>query len=132
MVVFLRFCCSGANRFRVAEAGRSGGFEKAVGRPFECRDIDALHPHHGVEGALGAGGIGAADQAHELARDDLPREAIAILDPAALLGLRHGGERVAQAIDLGLRFDRDLERNRLIEFEERPAIEAGECVVPSG
>ena len=72
-------------------------------------------------------GIGAADQARKLPRDDLPREAIAILDPAALLGLRHGGERVAQAIDLGLRFDRDLERNRLIEFEERPAIETGEC-----
>ena len=60
--------------------------------------------------------------------DNLPREAIAILDPAALLGLRHGRQRVAQAVDLGLRLDWNLERHRFVELEERPAVETREAL----
>ena len=99
-----------------------GGLDEAIGGTFERGDVDPLHPHHRVESALGSGGIGAADEPRNLPRHNLPGEAIAILDPAALLGLRHGRQRVAQAVDVGLRLNWNLERNRLIELEEGPPL----------
>src|ERR1700722_18896708 len=110
----------------------SGGLDEAIGGTLERGDVDPLHPHHRVESALGSGGIGAADEPRKLPRHNLPGEAIAILDPAALLGLRHGRQRVAQAVDLGLRLNWNLERHRLIELKERPAVETREGLPHQG
>jgi len=99
---------------------------RRIGGAFECGDVDALHLHHRVEGPLGASGIGVAEQPCQLARYDLPRQAIAILHPAALFGLWHRRQGVAQAVDLGLCLDRNLERDSLVELEERTAVEAHE------
>jgi len=45
---------------------------QAVGGPFERSDVDTLHLHHRLEGALGAGRIGVAEKGRKLARHDLP------------------------------------------------------------
>lgn|GEM_PF-3641913 len=58
------------------------------------------------------------------ARHDLPREAVAVLDPAAgHLGAAVDAERRPEAIDLGLIHAVDAERQRLAELELRPAIQ---------
>jgi hypothetical protein len=74
----------------------------------------------------GASGIGVAEQPCQLAQYDLPRQAIAILHPAALFGLGHRRQGIAQAVDLGLRLDRNLKRDSLVELEEWTAVEAHE------
>src|ERR1700731_4441626 len=61
----------------------------AIGGTLERGDVDTLHLHHRIEGAPGAGGIGIPDQPDELARTDLPRNAEAVFQPAALLRLGH-------------------------------------------
>src|SRR5438132_1396856 len=54
----------------------------AIGGALERGDIDALHLHHRAERASRPGGIGIADHLHKLARNDLPRKAEAVFDPA--------------------------------------------------
>jgi len=51
---------------------RSSGLNQAVDRSLESSDVDTLHLHHRVEGTLGAGRIGIAEQGRKLARHDLP------------------------------------------------------------
>ena len=113
------------------ERSAGGGLNRAVGRPFESRDVDTLHLHHRLEGALGAARIGIAEKGRKFARHDLPGQTIAILDPAALLSLWNRRERIGQALDLGLRLDRNLKRDGLVELEVRPAIEPDERAAPS-
>src|SRR5438445_12506993 len=83
-------------------ADGSGGWGDAIGGALERGDVDAFHLHHRVEGASCAGAIGIADQPDELAGNDLPRNAEAVFHPAALLSLGHRGERVGEAVGLGL------------------------------
>src|ERR1700722_13361029 len=75
-------------RWRPATAGAplEQSDPQAVGGPFDSSDVDTLHLHHRLESALGAGRIGVAEKSQKLVRHDLPGEAIAIFNPAALLG----------------------------------------------
>src|ERR1700722_5717228 len=67
--------------------GVPAALNRAVGGAFESSDVDTLHLHHRLEGALGAGRIGVAEKGRKLALNDLPGQTVAILNPAALLGL---------------------------------------------
>ena len=53
----------------------------------------------------------------EVRRNDLPGHAVAILQPAALLGFGHGRQCVPVAIDLVLAVATDHERDRFVERE---------------
>src|SRR5262249_49702563 len=109
-----------------SSAHSSGGWGDTIRGALERGDVDAPHLHHRVEDASCAGGIGAADQLDELVRNDLPRNAKAVLYPAALLRLGHCRERAGEAVDFGLSLHGYLERDRLIEMELWSAIQAGE------
>jgi hypothetical protein len=55
------------------------------------RDVEFDHLHHGRHDPLHLRGVGVADELHEHARDDLPGEAVPVLQPAARLGLAAAG-----------------------------------------
>src|SRR4029078_10994835 len=55
-------------------------------------DVDLPHLEHRGHGALGACLVGVGEQLHEPRRDDLPREAEAVLDPAPRPLLPTAGE----------------------------------------
>jgi hypothetical protein len=53
---------------------------------------------------------------------DLPREPVLVLQPPALLRGGNSGELLPIAVDLRLRLARHHERDRLVEFEDGPAV----------
>src|SRR3954451_4759013 len=116
----------GSTGMNISLLESSGGSADAIGGALERRDVEALHVHHRLEGAPGAGAIGVAEQCDELARHDLPRNTEAIFYPAALLGFGHRRERVGDAVGLGLGLHGYLEGDRLVELERRSAIQTGE------
>src|SRR6185437_12647476 len=101
----------------------SGGSGGLIGGTLERRDVEALHLHHRGEDALRP--VGIANQPDELARNDLPRNAEAVLHPTALFRLGHCRERVGEAVGLFLGLDGYLERDSLAELEHRSAVQAG-------
>jgi len=62
-----------------------------------------------------------------VSRNDLPGDAVFVFQPAALLRVLVPafGKLAPIVIDLFLGLAIDLKRNRLVEFEHRPAIERG-------
>src|ERR1700680_438037 len=60
---------------------------QTVGGPFESSDVEALPPHHRLKSTLGAGRVCITKKRRKPARYDLPGQAVAIFNPAALLGL---------------------------------------------
>ena len=60
-------------------------------------------------------GVGVAEQLAQGGRDDLPRQAVAVLQPAARALLAALGERDPQLVDLLLRLAVHEERDRLGE-----------------
>src|SRR5580704_18512637 len=91
------------------------GSGDAIGGALERGEVDTLHLPNRAERASRPRGIAIADQPDELARNDLPRNAEAVFDPAALLSLGHRRERAGEAVDFALRLHGYLERDRLIE-----------------
>ena len=78
-------------------------------RCLDGRDVDLLHRHHRVERTLGLGAT-SRHRVGERARGDLPREAPAVLAPAALAFLAAiADDRVPVAVGLFLIVRRDLE-----------------------
>ena len=112
---------------RRAAGGDSGLDGDALVRLAQLREVDLGHLEHRLHRALGALGVGAGEHLVELPRDDLPRQAEAVLEPAALAGLAAAeDERRPEAIDLGLVLALDHQRDRLGERELRSAVEADE------
>src|SRR5258708_31243162 len=56
-----------------------------IGAP-QAVDVELDHAHHRLHRALRAGLVGSAEIFWQRGRHDLPRHAVAILQPAALLG----------------------------------------------
>src|SRR6476660_7465650 len=56
----------------------------ALERGFDLGDVDLLHGHHRLEGALGGGAIGVVHRLDKNTRSDLPGEAPLVLAPTAL------------------------------------------------
>src|SRR6266542_4656596 len=75
-----------------------------VRRLLEAGDVDLPHPEHGLHGSAGPLRILVAEQLAQPVRDDLPREAVLVLQPAAhalLATIRR--ELRPQSVDLLLR-----------------------------
>jgi len=69
----------------------------------ELRDVELRHLEHRLHRALRAVAVRALEHLVELLRDDLPRQAEAILEPAARAGLAAAvDESVPVAVDFGL------------------------------
>src|SRR5205807_4375387 len=93
----------------------------------ELLDVDLRHLEHRLGRALRGLAIRALHVLDELSRDDLPRQAEAVLQPAADAGLSPAGdEGVPVLVDLGLILAIDRERHRLGELEVGTAVEPDE------
>src|SRR5437764_4085558 len=91
----------------------------AASRRLDGGDIDLLHRHHRLEGALG---LSATDRQRvgQRTRSDLPREAPAVLAPTARAFLAAVADnRVPVAVRLRLIVSGDLEGKRLAVLERR-------------
>ena len=87
-------------------------------------DVDLLHGHHRLEGALGLSATGGK-RIGQRARGDLPGEAPAVLAPAAGAFLAAvADDRVPVAVRLFLIVGRDLEGKGLGVLERGAAVEA--------
>src|SRR5215210_6909947 len=69
-------------------------------RPLQLRDVELLHPHHRVHRAVRLLAVGIGQQPRQRRRRDLPREAEAILEPAARSLFAAVGEGVPELVDL--------------------------------
>src|SRR5947209_6889009 len=99
----------------------------------ELLDVELRHLEHRLGRALRGLAIRALHVLHELARDDLPRQAEAVLQPAADAGLSPAGdEGVPVLVDLGLVLTVDRERHRLVELEVGTAVESHERLAGYG
>src|SRR5713226_5095792 len=94
--------------------------------PLEAFDVDLLHLHHRLHDALRDCGIGIAQELRQSGRNDLPRQAELVLDPAAHLLLSAGGELLPQLVELFLGLAIHDERYGLREPELRPAVQGDE------
>lgn len=87
-------------------------------------DVNLLHLHHGGHG------LGVLDELRQVDGDDLPGEAEAVLEPAALYRRAAFDELVVVVIDIGLRVAADDEGEGLVEGVVRAAVDGrhGESV----
>src|ERR1044072_1368834 len=89
--------------------------------------------HHGVEGALRHFAVRIGHQLHEPAWRDLPRQAEAVLAPAAdALGAAVVDDAVPVAVGLRLVLGVDHERDRFVEVELGAAVETNERHAENG
>src|SRR5687768_13408562 len=93
-------------------------------RRLDSGDIDLLHFHHRIEGALGGSGIGVSYCFGERHGRDLPGEAPFVLAPTARTLLPAvADDCVPVTIGFGLVGGCDLKRECLVVLESRSAIE---------
>src|SRR5678815_2612756 len=101
----------------------SPGNDVTPPRGLDGGDVDLLHRHHRLEGALRLIAAGRK-RVGEHARGDLPGEAPAVLAPAALAFLAAiADDRVPVAVRLFLIVGRDLEGKGLAVLERGATIE---------
>src|SRR5437762_7647056 len=92
-------------------------------RRLDGGDVDLLHRHHRLEGALGLSATGR-HRVGQRARGDLPGEAPAVLAPTARAFLAAiADNRIPVAVRLRLIVRGDLEGERLAVLERRTAVE---------
>src|SRR5580704_4125304 len=95
----------------------------AASRRLDGGDVDLLHRHHRLEGALGLSSTGR-QRVGQRARGDLPGEAPAVLAPTARAFLAAVADnRIPVAVRLRLIVRGDLEGKRLAVLERRAAVE---------
>src|SRR5580704_14989039 len=99
----------------------------SVRRP-QSGDVELHHLQHRLHDPLGLGGVGVAEQFQQHLRHDLPRDAVAVLEPAAAIDQAAGRQRVPQPVDLGLIGAVDLERDRVGVFEPPAAVQRQEAL----
>ncbi len=74
-------------------------------------DVDLVHLHHGLHHARRLAGIRAAQQLAQYAGNDLPGQAVFVLQPAAAAFLAAGGKLVPQFVDFLLALAIDKQRD---------------------
>src|SRR5579859_1450322 len=95
----------------------------AASRRLDGGDVDLLHRHHRLEGALRLSATGR-QRVGQHARGDLPGEAPAVLAPTARAFLAAVADnRIPVAVRLRLIVRGDLEGERLAVLERRAAVE---------
>src|SRR5206468_7792137 len=96
-------------------------------RPLELAYLDLLHLKHGRHDPSGLCRIGVTEHPRQHVGNDLPREAVFVFEPAALLRAFVSTLRqfVPVVVDLFLRVATDLERDGRREAEYWPTIERG-------
>src|SRR5919197_1594803 len=88
------------------------------------RDVDLLHLHHRIEGALGNSRIGIRDRLRQGDRGNLPGQAPSVFTPAARTLLAAvADDRVPIAVRFGLVDGGDLKRERFVVFEGRTTVQ---------
>src|SRR5215208_6815187 len=97
-------------------------------RPLERSDVDLLHLEHRGHHTLRLLAVGVAEQLGQALRDDLPREAEPVLEPAARALFAALRQLAPVRVDLFLALAADLERDRLVEREVRAAVERDELL----
>ena len=106
-----------------AASKRRLGLLCVIVRSFQCRHVELDHLHHRFHHSLYLLLVLAADELHETSRDDLPRDAELIGDPATLRwGCPGADEFVPVLVNFFLVFAIDKERETFGEFEVRAAI----------
>src|SRR5499427_7753100 len=108
---------------RWRNAARSGRL-----RPSQGRDVDLAHLQHRAHDPLRRFGISVHQHLGQRSREDLPREAELVLEPAAVALFTVLCQRAPEVVDLLLRFTGHLERHRLVELEMRAAVERQEVL----
>src|SRR3990172_1667107 len=71
-----------------------------VERLLEICDDELLHLEHGIHGGQRSLLVRMAQQFPQLFRNDLPRESVPVLEPAALFGLRARRELLPEVVHL--------------------------------
>ena len=95
----------------------------ATNRRFDHGDVDLLHRHHGIEGPLGGGAVGAGVGPGQRDGGNLPGDAPLVLAPAALDFLAAvADDRLPVAVGLGLVLGGHLERERLVVLDAGPTV----------
>jgi hypothetical protein len=95
-----------------------------IARLLDGSDVDLLHGHHGVEGALGGGAVGVGPGLGQCHGRDLPRDAPLVAAPAAFhLLATVADDGVPVAVGLGLIGGGHLERERVAVLHARPAVQ---------
>src|SRR6266540_3482745 len=96
--------------------------------PLYLIDVDLLHWKHGLHHPPGFCRIGIADRLGQCARNDLPRKAVFVLEPAALLSawISAFGQLLPVVVNFFLRLAIDLKRNGLVELEDRAPVQGRE------
>ncbi|MCH8857918.1 MAG: hypothetical protein IIA03_17220, partial [Proteobacteria bacterium] len=108
-----------------AEVPVSWNERGAVMRALKSGDVQLLHAQQGLHHTLGGGHVGASHPARHLGRNDLPRQAMAVLEPAALTRRRVAalGQGAPVVVYLVLRIATDHQRDGLVEAEHGAAVE---------
>src|SRR5438876_1565899 len=92
---------------------------------FECGDVELLHLEHRLHGGFRVAGLGVAQHLAEHLRNDLPRNAESVLQPAAGSFLAAAFRELGPVpIDLLLRLAGDHEEHAFGEREGRAAVES--------
>src|SRR5436190_9028001 len=105
-------------------ASTSGGDASTLGGLLQGFDVELHHLHHRLHDPPGFLGVLVADQLHEHGRDDLPRHAELVGEPAAgdlLAAVR--GQLAPVIVHLRLRLAVNEQGDPLAEGEARPAVE---------
>ena len=89
-------------------------------------DVELLHLQEGGHDAARFFRVAIQHHVQQRERNDLPRQAEFIFQPAAGAFLPVFAQRIPIIVDLVLRIAIDLERDRLVELEMRAAIERDE------
>src|SRR5580658_1349154 len=118
-----------SGRFRIWLRGPCGARRSRAGVRFLLSgDIQFSHLLHGRHGALRPGRILVTQQLGKSRRHHLPRQAVAVLEPAAAPFSACGGKFLPQTVDLCLAVAADDERDRFRELEMRTAVEGGDLL----
>src|SRR5438309_6493379 len=96
----------------------------AVGRVAQRGDVQLAHLEHRVHRAPGPLRVRVREQLLHAGRHDLPRQPVAVLEPAARPLLTALGQPLPVVVDLVLVHAGDLEGDGLVKGELRTAVDA--------
>src|ERR1700683_1404522 len=119
--------CSRDRRFKSLYNGTAAASPAGKG-VLQGGEVELGHGQHDLRYPGDPVGVRVADHVEERARDDLPAQAVPVLDPAAGDLVAAVAQAVPVVVHLGLVRARDHDRDGLVERELRAAVEGGELL----